>query len=256
MKDNNELFERYSKNKDDIGIRNKIVLDNLSLVPYTINHYNLFVDGVHNYEEMLQDGYIALIKAVESFDYSLGFKFSSYAIKCILSLTRNRLDYNKDVSLNTPINEGAETEIEIIDTIEDESIDIEKDIINENFYREIKKNLSFNLNDIELEVIKAIYGIDQEVKSYKYLSCILKLDINYLKKIKKQAENKIRRSSYFKKIYNERNPISYYPKMIFDNDKSSPTNQINSPVEKIFFKKQKQEKQLMKKTLKHLKSTF
>lgn len=256
MKDNNELFERYSKNKDDIGIRNKIVLDNLSLVPYTINHYNLFVDGVHNYEEMLQDGYIALIKAVESFDYSLGFKFSSYAIKCILSLTRNRLDYNKDISLNTPINEGAETEIEIIDTIEDESIDIEKDIINENFYREIKKNLSFNLNYIELEVIKAIYGIDQEVKSYKDLSCILNLDINYLKKIKRQAENKVRKSSYFKKLYYERNPISYYPKMMFDNDKSSPTNKINSPVERIVIQKQKQEREIIKNTLRYTKSTF
>lgn len=256
MKDNNELFERYSKNKDDIGIRNKIVLDNLSLVPYTINHYNLFVDGVHNYEEMLQDGYIALIKAVESFDYSLGFKFSSYAIKCILSLTRNRLDYNKDVSLNTPINEGAETEIEIIDTIEDERIDIEKDIINENFYREIKKNLSFNLNYIELEVIKAIYGIDQEVKSYKDLSCILNLDINYLKKIKRQAENKVRKSSYFKKLYYERNPISYYPKMMFDNDKSSPTNKINSPVERIVIQKQKQEREIIKNTLRYTKSTF
>lgn len=256
MKDNNELFERYSKNKSDISLRNKIVLNNFNLVPYTINHYNLFIDGVHDYEEMLQDGYIALIKAVESFDYSLGFKFSSYAIKCILSLTRTRLDYNKDLSLNTPINEGAETEIEIIDTIEDESIDFEKDIINENFYREIKKNLSFNLNDIELEVIKAIYGIDQEVKSYKDLSCILKLDINYLKKIKRQAENKVRKSSYFKKLYKERNPISYYPKMIFDNYKSSPTNQINSPVERIVLEKQKQEKQLLKKTLKHIKSTF
>lgn len=256
MKDNNELFERYSKNKDDIGIRNKIVLDNLSLVPYTINHYNLFVDGVHNYEEMLQDGYIALIKAVESFDYSLGFKFSSYAIKCILSLTRNRLDYNKDISLNTPINEGAETEIEIIDTIEDESIDIEKDIINENFYREIKKNLSFNLNYIELEVIKAIYGIDQEVKSYKDLSCILNLDINYLKKIKRQAENKVRKSSYFKKLYYERNTISYYPKMMFDNYKSSPTNKINSPVERIVIQKQKQEREIIKNTLRYTKSTF
>lgn len=256
MKDNNNLFERYSKNKNDISLRNKIVLDNISLVPYTINHYHLFIDGVHDYEEMLQDGYIALIKAVESFDNSLGFKFSPYAIKCILSLTRTRLDYNKDVSLNTPINEGAETEIEIIDTIEDESIDIEKNIINENFYREIKKNLSFNLNDIELKVIKAIYGIDQEVKSYKDLSFILNLDIDYLKKIKRQAENKVRKSSYFKKLYKERNPISYYPNMMFDNDKLSPTNQINSPVERIVIQKQKQEREIIKNTLKHLKSTF
>lgn len=256
MKDNNELFERYSKNKSDIGLRNKIVLNNINLVPYTINHYNLFIDGVHDYEEMLQDGYIALIKAVESFDYSLGFKFSSYAIKCILSLTRTRLDYNKDLSLNTPINKGADTEIEMIETIKDDSINIEKDIINESFYREVKKSLYFNLNDIELQVIKAIYGIDQEIKSYKDLSNILNLDINSLKRIKRQAENKIRNSSYFKKIYNERNPISYYPKMIFDNDKSSPTNQINSPVERIVLEKQEQERYIIKNTLRHTKSTF
>lgn len=255
MKENNDLFKEYSKNKN-ISLRNKIVLNNINLVPYTINHYHLFIDGVHDYEEMLQDGYIALIKAVESFDYSLGFKFSSYAIKCILSLTRTRLDYNKDLSLNTPINKGADTEIEMIETIKDDSINIEKDIINESFYREVKKSLYFNLNDIELQVIKAIYGIDQEIKSYKDLSNILNLDINSLKRIKRQAENKIRNSSYFKKIYNERNPISYYPKMIFDNDKSSPTNQINSPVERIILEKQEQERYIIKNTLRHTKSTF
>lgn len=70
MKENNDLFKEYSKDKSDISLRNKIVLNNINLVPYTINHYNLFIDGVHDYEEMLQDGYIALIKAVESFDYS------------------------------------------------------------------------------------------------------------------------------------------------------------------------------------------
>ena len=187
---------------------------------------------------------------------ALGFKFSSYAIKCILSLTRTRLDYNKDLSLNTPINKGADTEIEMIETIKDDSINIEKDIINESFYREVKKSLYFNLNDIELQVIKAIYGIDQEIKSYKDLSNILNLDINSLKRIKRQAENKIRNSSYFKKIYNERNPISYYPKMIFDNDKSSPTNQINSPVERIVLEKQEQERYIIKNTLRHTKSTF
>lgn len=253
---NDTLFKMYSKDKNNIELRNKIVLNNLNLVPYTINTFNLFVDGIHDYEEMLQDGYVALIKAVESFDNSLGLKFSPYAIKCILSLTRTRLDYNKDLSLNVPINEGAETEIEIIDTIEDESIDIEKDIINENFYREIKKNLSFNLNDIELNVIKAIYGIDQEVRSYKDLSFILNLDIDYLKKIKRQAENKVRKSSYFKKLYKERNPISYYPNMMFDNDKLSPTNKINSPVERIVLEKQKQESYIIKNTLRYTKSTF
>lgn len=82
------------------------------------------------------------------------------------------------------------------------------------------------------------------------------MDINYLKKIKRQAENKVRKSSYFKKLYKERNPISYYPKMVFDNDKSSPTNKINSPVERIVLEKQEQERYIIKNTLRYTKSTF
>lgn len=44
--------------------------------------------------------------------------------------------------------------------------------------------------------------------------------------------------------------------MMFDNDKSSPTNKINSPVERIVIGKQEQERYIIKNTLKHIKSTF
>lgn len=251
MKSNNdELFELYSKDKHNIEIRNKIAINNLNLVPYTINKYHLYVDVIHDYEEMLQEGYLALIKAVETFDNSLGYQFSSYAIKCILNLTRNRLDYNKDISLNTPLNDDLESNVELIDTLKDDNINIEKDFINESFYKDIRKELSLNLNDIEDKIIKGYYGINQEIKSYNDLVLQLNLSLRDIKKIKVKAENKIRKSSYFKKLYRERNPISYYPSFNYDNTKTSPTNKINSPVENIVMKKLDQDRNLILKTLK------
>lgn len=257
MKENNDrLFKIYSKDKTNLEIRNKIVLNNLNLVPYTIKSFNLFVDGIHDYEEMLQDGYVALIKAVESFDNSLGYQFSSYAIKCILSLTRDRLDYNKDVSLNTPINEGAETEIEIIDTIKDNSIDIEKEAINQKFFSEIRKELASSLSEIEFSIIKGYYGINEKEKSSKELAENLKISEQQVKDIRSNTLQKIKKTKYFRMLYMEMNPISYYP--THDLQRIPSVNNFNksSPVERIVLEKQKQEKQLLKKTLKHIKSTF
>lgn len=253
---NDTLFKMYSKDKNNIEIRNKIVLNNLNLVPYTINTFNLFINGIHDYEEMLQDGYIALIKAVESFDNSLGYQFSSYAIKCILTLTRNRLDYNKDISLNVPINESAEGEIELIETIKDENIDIEKEAINKRFFSEIRNQLSSNLDHVELSVINGFYGINEKEKSIKELAESLNLSEQQVKNIKFNALQKIRRTKYFRMLYLDIKPVSYYP--TFDFKRISSGNNFNntSPVEKIVFEKGKQEKQLLKKTLKHIKSTF
>lgn len=249
MKENNDLFKEYSKNKSDISLRNKIVLNNINLVPYTINHYNLFIDGVHNYEEMLQDGYIALIKAVESFDNSLGYQFSSYAIKCILSLTRDRLDYNKDVSLNIPINNGAETEIEMIETIKDNSIDIEKEAINQKFFSEIRKELASSLSEIEFSIIKGYYGINEKEKSSKELAENLKISEQKVKDIRSNTLQKIKNTKYFRMLYLDMKPISYYP--THDLQRIPPGNNFNnnSPVERIVLDKQKKRETIIEENI-------
>ncbi len=252
MQDNKNLFKEYAKNKDNIDLRNKIVLNNLKLVPYTINRYHLYIEDIHNYDEMLQDGYIALIKAVESFDYSLGYKFSSYAIKCILELTRNRLDYNKDISIDAPIKDDEE-DFTLLDTIKDDAINIEKEAIEKDFYLQIRNKLSLNLNNIELNIIYAIYGINQEIKSYKDIADDLNMDISKVRSIKNKAETKIKNSSYFRHLYLERNPISYYQGINFNSIKTSPTNKINSPVEYIAMRRENLNRSLIIDTVRHKK---
>lgn len=253
MVNNENLFKEYTENKQNTEIRNEIVLNNMGLVPYTINRYNLYVEGIHDYEEMLQDGYIALINAIETFDPSLGFKFSTYAIKCILALTRDRLDYHKDLSLDAPIQSNDEEDTFLIDTIEDDKINIEREIVNQQFYSDVRKNLSFSLDVLELNVIMAFYGIGQEMKTYSQISSILHLDVQNIRNIKDRAENKLRNTKYFRMLYLERKPISYYPSFHFENGKTGPTNKLVSPVENIILKKLQQERSLFIKTLKTLK---
>lgn len=59
--------------------RNQMVLDNSKLIPYVIKRYMHISPFNPNYEDLMQEGYIALIKAVERFDPDKGFTFGTYA---------------------------------------------------------------------------------------------------------------------------------------------------------------------------------
>jgi len=71
-----ELLKEYSENPS-IKLRNKIVEKNINLVYLVIHRH--FRER-RDYEDLVQEGRIELVKSVERFDINLGFQFSSYAI--------------------------------------------------------------------------------------------------------------------------------------------------------------------------------
>ena len=77
---NKELFLEYSKNPT-IEKRNQLVEDNLYMVDILIRKY--LGKGV-DYDDLYQVGALALVSAVERFDPSKGFEFSSFATPTIL----------------------------------------------------------------------------------------------------------------------------------------------------------------------------
>lgn len=255
MDNNDELFKKYSANKNNIEVRNELVLNNLNLVPYTINKYQLYVEGIHDYEEMLQDGYISLIKAVENFDYTLGYKFSSYAIKYIRSLARERLDYNKDKSLNEPIENGEGEKIELCELIKDKDIDVETEVINKQFYLQVRSELFLNLDNLEYEVICSFFGIGQEEKTVNLIAKSLNLEYYQIVNIKRKAINKIKKAKFFRLLYKDMSPVTYYLSPKYDNLPCG-SRHLNSPVERIVIEREKQEKELIKDTIKYIKSTL
>jgi RNA polymerase primary sigma factor len=79
-----ELFKKAEKG--DKEAKEKIILCNLKLVHSIARRYN--GSGL-DFLDLIQEGYIGLIKAVEKFDWRKGYKFSTYAIWWIKqSITR------------------------------------------------------------------------------------------------------------------------------------------------------------------------
>ncbi len=61
-------------------IRNLLVHCNLRLV---VSIAKKFVSPDHNFDDLVSDGNISLLRAVEKFDFSLGYRFSTYATHTI-----------------------------------------------------------------------------------------------------------------------------------------------------------------------------
>ena len=87
--------------------REQKIIDNMGLVHYVLHKYfPLYIDNQDN----IQNGYVGLIKAVDSFDESTGNTFSTYASRCIFNEIamdlRRRNKYAKDISLHTVLANG------------------------------------------------------------------------------------------------------------------------------------------------------
>lgn len=74
------LFVEFQNTKNPV-IREKLILGNLRLVSYVAFKVNRFTN--YPREELESIGYEGLINAVDKFDVSMGYKFSTYAFECI-----------------------------------------------------------------------------------------------------------------------------------------------------------------------------
>ena len=62
--------------------REQKIIGNMNLVHYIVHKH--FPQYTAN-QDVIQNGYIGLIKAVDSFDESMGNTFSTYATRCIFN---------------------------------------------------------------------------------------------------------------------------------------------------------------------------
>ena len=87
--------------------REQKIIDNTNLVHYIVHkHFPQYITN----QDVIQNGYVGLIKAVDSFDESTGNTFSTYASRCIFNEIaidlRRRNKYAKDISLHAVLAEG------------------------------------------------------------------------------------------------------------------------------------------------------
>lgn len=87
--------------------REQKIIGNMNLVHYIVHKH--FPQYTAN-QDIIQNGYVGLIKAVDSFDESTGNMFSTYAARCIfneilMDLQRQN-KYAKDISLHMVLANG------------------------------------------------------------------------------------------------------------------------------------------------------
>lgn len=222
--DNNlKLFYEYQKNKD-INIRNTIALNNSGLIYLGLK--GIYNHEINEYEELYQEGFIALLNAVERFEPNKGFNFSTFAIKYIKSASRKILNYKTFDSLDEPLKTKKEDARTRLDLIKDTRIDIERDTISKEFNNNLKKILTYD----EMKVIKNYYLYN---KTLKEISEMLGITYNQVIGLRSKAERKIYNSKYFKDYQTEAvyyDETTYLKAYDYSRPKYSKTNKVKETV--------------------------
>ena len=137
-------------------LRSDIVRTNLALVLAMARRTKLTnID----YSDLVSEGNLALLRSVNKFDCSRGFKFSTYACRAILKsfsrvATRTaRYRGHFPTEFDPTLEKGHDLENRRVD-VESDCVDELKAILGQNLAR---------LNDVEERVIRARFAIDEEI---------------------------------------------------------------------------------------------
>lgn len=242
---NDKAFMEYTKTRD-IELRNKIALNNYNLIYPAIR--GLYSPNVHDVEEIEQEAFISLLKAVETFDITRGVKFSTYAYKCIKSLTRRRVSYGVDVSANKVIGESDGDKIELLDTIEDDKIDVVDDAFKKDLHSKIKDIMDKRLSKKEAYVLTGYF-----LQERKCIDIAKDLNVppSRVTSLKHKALRKLGWDPFFieyKKDFISQNEISYVRAYNYDRIKVK-TNEIHSPVWSAVLQMEQRDNKLYKEFL-------
>lgn len=148
--ENQRLFEMYRKG--NCNSRNKIVELNLNLVKTIAKSYSY--NCSMDYDDLFQEGIIALIDAIDDYDSSKEHTFSTYATECIKGKIKNYIDENK---YNSYLSRGTVVKINKYRRLKNEGLNDD----------EIAKRMRFNIDQL-----------NEFVKKYSNISGSLSLDSN------------------------------------------------------------------------------
>lgn len=189
----------------DMDARGKLIEHNLRLVAYIVNkNYPEAVRGCQqDADDLISIGTIGLIRAAETFDYTKGRRFSTYASRCIDNQIKMHFRKTKRQQSEVYINEPLETDSEgntlTIADILASNVNIEEEtelrINSQKLYRYIDEEL----DEREKEIICKRYGIRDgrgfvcEAMTQREIAKQLKISRSYISRIEKKALEKLRR---------------------------------------------------------------
>ena len=83
-----QLFKQIASKKNVKTIKAKIIRANLQMVVIIAKEY---IKSGKNITDLIEAGNIALLKAIDSFDYRKGYRFSAYAARHIRQAIKDNM---------------------------------------------------------------------------------------------------------------------------------------------------------------------
>lgn len=134
------------------AVRERIACSNLRLV---VSIARKFADRNNTFDDLVSDGNVALLQAIAKFDYSRGFRFSTYATHAIRRAFYRQIQ-QKQRRKNRIATSSTDAVNEAIDTYEPRPVD---EAEYQSFQRLIER-MDECLDERERAILNARYGLD------------------------------------------------------------------------------------------------
>ncbi len=168
-------------------VRNRIIGANVRLV---ISIVKTFVDLRTPFDELVSEGILTMMHAVEKFDYDRGFRFSTYATRAI---RRNlyRLLQQRQKERSRYANTGSEATLEVAD-------DRNMSAIGEKRWEELQRQMKRMLGQLdprERLIIRARFGMEKsgKVQTLQALARSLGVCKERVRQLEKRALEKLQK---------------------------------------------------------------
>lgn len=179
-----ELYEYIRQARAGaLEAREKVIKHNIKLVLNQV--FKKFFNTAYDKKELVSVGMIGLIKAVDNFDVSKNFDFSTYAVRCIdneiLMFLRKNKKYLTDESLTKVINvDNDGNEIFLEDMISDKDNDFVTNVLEQEILCEVLHQVE-KLEERDQEIIKLYFGFyNNRQYSQKEIGVILRLSQSFI----------------------------------------------------------------------------
>lgn len=177
----------------DTKARHKLIEHNLRLVAHIVKKYK----GAEEQEELISIGTFGLMKAVDTFDYQKGSKFSTYASKCveneILMHFRAQKKHASDLHMNEPtMTDKDGNALTLMDTLQDDT-NLEEQVDFSIHSKQLYAFLDECLDQRELEIMTLRYGLYHHMPmTQREVAKKLNISRSYVSRLEKKALEKLR----------------------------------------------------------------
>lgn len=167
------------------AIRDHIIKANMRLVMSVVKK---FVTPQHSFDDMLSEGVFTLMQAVEKFDYSRGFRFSTYAYRSIARTAYRTVSatQKEEAQMTRDAEEWA------FECVDDRSSSPQSERVWSKL-RELTASMLDRLDRRERFIVRSRYalGSHRKVKTFQYLADKLGVSKERVRQLEQRAVGKL-----------------------------------------------------------------